>query len=271
MKKNLASFVALVLCMTAGSAMGAVAIKKAAPVTTQESSVSNATGSLVPSVLTLVTQVQELNSKQRALDAECEPSSAEIEAVNNLIKEWAKTGSVTDEEAFRRLGKSRCLNNDTYAASVSRFAATDIGSVCYESFGASDSQMVWYHFPKASKATYCPDGSPTSQCGKNVKTTSNVYEVFDLIDFGPADYVRSDNATMVAKLMDRADRCSDVKIDKKKKQMWGEFLTTAMGNVGKKTDTAAIMQTVSNITQNGGSLNSGLSSLGSIASQFIEK
>ena len=76
---------------------------------------------------------------------------------------------------------------------------------------------------------------------------------------------------MAAKLLDRADRCSDVKISKKKKQMWGEFLTTAMGNVGQKTITSAIMQTVGNIRQNGASLNGGLSSLGSIASQFMDK
>ena len=270
MKKNLASFVALVLCMTVGSAMGAVTIKKAEPVKTQQTSTSNATGSLVPSVLTLVSDVQALNAKKRDLDAECTPSSAEIEFVNNMMKEWAKTGSSTAEEAFRKLNRTRCDGGTGYESSVRYAAVTDMGTVCYDNFAESDKDMVWYHFPKASKAVYCPDGSPASTCGKNQKTVSNIYEVFDLIDFGVSDYNRQE-ATMAAKLLDRADRCSDVKISKKKKQMWGEFLTTAMGNVGQKTNTSAIMQTVGNITQNGASLNGGLSSLGSIASQFMDK
>ena len=270
MKKNLALFVITVLCATTNVAVGAVAIKKAAPVATQESSTTSTTGSLVPSVLTLVSDVQALNAKQRGLDTECTPSSAEIEFVNNTIKEWAKTGAATWEDVARKLNKTPCPGGVGYEAAVRYSAGTDLSITCYDNFDSeSDANMVWHFFPKASKATYCPDGS-YSCSSKEQKTVSNVYEIFDLVDFSAADYNRQE-ATMAAKLLDRTDRCSDTKISQKKRQMWGEFLTTTMGNVGQKTSTAQIIQTVGNITQNGASLNGGLSSLGSIASQFLDK
>lgn len=270
MKKSFASFIALVICMTAYAAVAAVTIKKAAPVATQEADATSAVGSLVPSVLTLVSEVQNLSAKQRALDAECIPSSAEITFVNNAMKEWAKTGEATWEDVARRLNKSPCPEGNGYEAAVKDAAGTDMEITCYDNFASeSDKLMVWYKFPKASKASYCPDGLPP--CTGKEKTVSNIYEIFDLIDFGVGDYTTRDNLTMAAKLLDKSESCSDVRISKKKREMWGAFLTTAMGNVGQKTNTSTIMQTVGNITQNGASLNGGLSSLGSIASQFLNK
>lgn len=270
MKKSLFIFTVSLVCVVTNVALAAVAIKKAAPVATQESSASSTAAGLVPSVLSLVSDVQNLNAKQRELDTECTPSSAEIEFVNNTIKEWAKTGAATADEIERRLNRQRCPGGSGFDASVRYSAGTDMNNICYDNFdSASDKNMVWHYFPKASKTTYCPDGSPT--CGKNEqKTVSNIYEIFDLVDFGVGDYNRQE-ATMAAKLVDKSDRCSSVKINKKKKQMWGEFLTTAMGNVGQKNSTTQIMQTVGDITKNGASLNGGISSLGAIATQFMDK
>ena len=271
MKKNLALFIAALLCVSVNAATAAVSIKKAAPVTTKENTVSSTTSSLVPSVLTLVSDVQALNAKQRELDAECIPSSAEIEFVNNTIKEWAKTGTATWESVSKRLGRAPCANGTCYEDEVKRSAGNGLGDIRYDNFATkSDELMVWYKFPKASKAEYCPDGS-LSCPAREKKTVSNIYEIFDLVDFGMADYTKRDNLTMAAKLLDRTERCSDVKISQKKKQMWGEFLVGTIGNVGQKTSTATIMQTVGNITKNGASLNGGLSSLGAIATQFMDK
>ena len=270
MKKNFALFFALALCATTNVALSAVNIKKAAPVATQEASATSTAGSLVPSVLTIVSNVQALNAKQRALDTECTPSSAEIEFVNNTIKEWAKTGAATWEEVARKLNQTPCPGGTCYEADVRYNAGTDSNVVRYDNFASkADENMVWYQFPRASKATYCPDGS-MSCSAREQKTVSNIYEIFDLIDFGAGDYTRQE-ATMAAKLLARTEDCSDVRIGKKKKEMWGEFLATTMGSVGQKTNTSTIMQTVGNITQNGASLNGGLSSLGAIASQFMDK
>lgn len=271
MKKNLALFIAALLCVSVNAATAAVSIKKAAPVATKETNASSTTGSLVPSVLTLVSDVQALNAKQRELDAECIPSSAEIEFVNNTIKEWAKTGSATWEDVSKRLGRAPCEDGTCYEATVKYSAGNGLGDVKYDNFATkSDELMVWYKFPKASKGQYCPDGSLNCS-DREKKTVSNIYEIFDLVDFGVGDYTKRDNLTMAAKLLDRSERCSDVKISQKKKQMWGEFLVGTMGNVGQKTNTATIMQTVGNITKNGASLNGGLSSLGAIATQFMDK
>lgn len=269
MKKNLAIFIASLLCVITSVATAAVAIKKAAPVATQESATSSTTASLVPSVLSLVSDVQNLNAQQRALDTECTPSSAEIEFVNNTMKEWAKTGTATWQEVESRLNRQHCQGGTGYQFWVKQNAGADMSTVCYDNFATkADEDMVWYQFPKASKATYCPDGS--DNCGDKAKTVTNIYEIFDLIDFGPGDYTKQE-ATMAAKLLARVDSCTDKKINNKKKQMWGEFLVNAMGNVGQKTSTSQIMQTVSGITQNGASLNGGLSSLGAIATQFMDK
>lgn len=270
MKKNLALFIVLALCATTNVGIAAVTIKKAAPVATQEASTTNTATSLVPSVLSLVSDVQALNAKQRELDTYCTPSSAEIEFVNNAIKEWAKTGTITAAEVSRKLNQTPCAGGVGYEAAVRYSAGTDMANICYDNFsGGADAQMVWDGFPKASKATYCPDGSPSCST-KDQKTVSNIYEIFDLIDFGVADYSRQE-ATMAAKLLARVEDCSDTRISKKKKEMWGDFIATAMGNVGQNTSTTQIMQTVGNITRDGASLNGGLSSLGSIASQFMDK
>lgn len=270
MKKNLAIFVATLLCATVSAATAAVTIKKAAPVATQDSATSSTTASLVPSVLSLVSDVQALSAKQRDIDTECMPSSAEITFVNDTVKEWAKTGSVTSDEVARKLNAQPCRGGVGYEAAVRYSAGTDMSNICYDNFASkSDEDMVWYEFPKASRTTYCPDGSPTCS-DKEKKNATNIYEIFDLIDFGAGDYTKQD-ATMAAKLLARVETCTDKKISQKKKQMWGEFLVNAMGNVGQKTNTSAIMQTVSGITQNGASLNGGISSLGAIASQFLDK
>ena len=270
MKKFFALFFMLGLCATTNVAMSAVTVKKAAPVATQESDAASSVGGLLPSVLNMVSNVQALNAKQRALDTECTPSSAEIEFVNNTIKEWAKTGAATWEEVARKLNQMPCPNGTGYEATVLLNAGTDSNILCYDNFGSeSDSNMVWYKFPRASKATYCPDG--TRNCpAREQKIVSNIYEIFDLVDFGAGDFTKQE-ATMAAKLLARTEDCSDVRVAKKKKEMWGEFLATTMGSVGQKTNTATIMQTVGNITQNGASLNGGLSSLGAIASQFMDK
>lgn len=269
MKKALIAFVAIFSYMTADVAMGAVAIKKAAPVATQKASIESTAGSLVPSVLSLVSNVQQLTAKQKEMTTECIPSSAEITFVDNTIKEWAKTGAMSAEDVRRQLKRRPCPGGNNYAAEVEEHMATgQDDDICYDYFtGYGNQGMVWEGYPKVGMATYCDDGSSTC---KNKKTVSDIYEIFNLIDFTEPDYTRTE-ATMAAKLISKIENCSTAKLSQKKRAMWGEFLTTTMGSVGTKTNTSTIMDTVGNITKSGTNLTGGLSSLGSIATQFLNK
>lgn len=268
MKKALFAIAGLVSCMTATVAMGAVAIKKAAPVATQAASTTSNTGSLVPTVLSLVSNVQQLSSKQNDMMTECVPSSAEITFVDNIVKEWAKTGTMSAQDVQKKLKRKPCSGGSGYAFDVKYNAATGLDDVCYDTFvGYGNDGMVWYGFPKVGKVEYCDDGSESC---KNKKTASDIYEIFDLVDFGYADYTKAE-ATMAAKLIAKVDECTDKELSKKKRAMWGEFLTTTLGSVGQKTNTGTIMDTVGSITKSGTNVSGGLSSLGSVATQFLNK
>lgn len=268
MKKALIAFVAITSCMTMQVAMGAITVKKAAPVATQSASSSSTTASLVPTVLSLVSDVQSLNAKQKELTTECVPSNTEITFVNNAVKEWAKTGAMSAEEVKKQLKRPSCENASSYEVSVKLAAGSGVDNICYNTFSDySDVGTVWAGYPKVGIAKYCDDG--TDNC-KNKKTKSDIYEIFNLVDFSEADYTKQE-ATMAAKLIAKIENCSDAKLSQRKRAMWGEFLTTTIGSVGQKTNTATIMNTVGSITKSGTNVSSGLSSLGSVATQFLNK
>ena len=268
MKKALIVIIAIVSCVTADVATAAVAtVKKAAPVATKTSS-SNTTSSLAGTALQFGLNVAQLAKQQKEMTAECIPSSAEITFVNNTIKEWAKTGAMTAQEVEDRLDRRPCSGGVGYESDVRESATTDLDDICFDNFvGYGDEGTVWYKYPKVGLATYCPDGSYTCST-KNKKTKSDIYEIFNLIDFTQDDYTKQE-ATMAAKLISKIENCSNAKLSQKKRAMWGEFLTTTIGGVGQKTSTGNIMDTVSQLTQNGSM--GGLSSLGTIATQVLSK
>jgi len=268
MKKSVIAFVATFLFVTTNVAMGAVTIKKAVPVATQAASGGTAAASLVPSVLTLVSNVQQLSAKQKEMEKECVPSSAEITFVDNIVKEWAKTGAMTAEQVQQRLGRKPCAGGVGYATDVKFDAATGTGDICYDNFvGTGNVDTVWFGFPKVGLVSYCADG--TNEC-KNKKTASDIYQIFDLVDFGYDDYTPQE-ATMAAKLIAKMDNCADSELSDKKRAMWGEFLTTTIGGVGQKTNTNAIMEAVGNLSKSGTNVTGGLSSLGSVATSILNK
>lgn len=269
MIKKLLTFLCMALVAVVSDATAAVTVKKAAPVATQTSSAPADTASLVGTVLGLVSSVQQLNAQQKALTAECLPSSKEITFVNNMMKEWAKVGEMTADEAQTRLNRRRCTAaRGGYALAVRIAAGTDATEICYDYFsGDGNDGMVWANFPMASTATYCTDGS--LDC-KNKATVSDIYEIFNLIDFAEADYTDGDNRTMAANLMSKIENCSYAKLSAKKRAMWGEFLTNTVSNMGQSTNTGAIMDSVGKMTSSGGGLG-GLGSLGSIVQQITNK
>ncbi len=274
MKKILLFFMGAVVAVH-GTA-GAVTIKKAAPVVKQQTSAQNVGANLLPTVINLVSGIQALNQKQKDLTAECVPSSQEITFVNNTIKEWAKTGAATAEEIQGKMnGMKRCdTSSGGYEASVRIAADTeDDELICYDYFGdSSDNGTVWYQFPKAVSTYYCTDGSVSGCSEKNRKQVSNIYDVFNLIDFTEADYTAQE-AKMAASLLSKIENCSYAKISAKQKALWGEFLVGTVGSLGQKTNTASIMETVSGMAGTLGSGNAlqSLGGLGSMATQFLNK
>ncbi|MBE6460694.1 MAG: hypothetical protein E7007_02180 [Alphaproteobacteria bacterium] len=268
MKKFLLFFVGTIF-MAQNVAM-AVTIKKAAPVATKAASTTDNTASLVGSVLGLVSGVKQLTQQQKALTAECIPSSSEITFVNNTIKEWAKTGAKTADEVQTSLGMKRCTTPTGGYESTTRIAqGTDEKDlICYDWFGGSGNDgMVWEKFPMAVSTYYCTDGSLTGCSDKNKQYVSNIYDVFNLIDFDTADYTQQE-AKMAGTLISKIENCSYAKLNAKKKALWGEFLVDTVGGLGQKTNTATIMQTVGGVANSGGM--GALQSLGSIATQFMQ-
>lgn len=268
MKKFLLLFIATIF-MAQDAAM-AVTIKKAAPVATKPTSVADTGASLVPTVLSLVSGVKQLTQQQKALTAECIPSSAEVNFVNNTIKEWAKTGAKTADEVQTSLGMKRCTTpTGGYQSTIRIAEGTDEKDlICYDWFGGSGNDgMVWEKFPMAVSTYYCTDGSLTGCSDKNKQYVSNIYDVFNLIDFDTADYTQQE-AKMAGTLISKIENCSYAKLNAKKKALWGEFLIDTVGGLGQKTNTATIMQTVGGVANSGGM--GALQSLGSIATQFMQ-
>ncbi len=251
-----------VLC---GVADAAVSVKKAAPVATKEAGKTDASASLVGSVLNLVSSVQAINAKKKALTEDCIPTSAEINFVDKTIKEWAMTGASSASEI--KLPGEPCDNlSGNYALNAERAEATESTDVCYDIFtGSGNENMVWFGFPKVGKATFCPGGELTC---KNKKTVSNIYEIFNLVDFTAEDYTAQE-ATMAAKLIDKIERCSDAKLSAKKRALWGDFFISTLSNVGQKTNTANILQQVTSVTNSGGGLGA-LGGLGGVV-QYLDK
>lgn len=264
----------VLICATAFGAANVLMPKKADSVVKRDASTSTtATGaSLLPTAANLVLSVIQLNQQQKALTAECEPTSREITFVNNMIKEWANAGGRNPFSASRAV--RACSANESYATTV-RYAGTSIGvdnsTICWDTFTESEARnAVWSGYPKASVAEYCSDGSDNlSMCGKNSrKKVTNMWTLFDLIDFENKDYTQGE-ASQAAALLEKATKCSTNKLAAKRLETFGGFITNTIGNLGKTTNTDTVMNAVSGIVGQSGWGNIG--GIANVAAQFLDK
>ena len=88
-----------------------------------------------------------------------------------------------------------------------------------------------------------------------------------MIDFSAEDLYGANEVTMFGNLTNKIEKCSDAKLSARKRQMWGEFLTDTITNLGQPTNTGTIMDAVSGITSGGG-LGS-IGNIGNLAVQFL--
>lgn len=262
MKKVLSIFV-ICACTATCVSQAAVNIKKAAPVATKKADATETATSLLPTVVGLVGNVQNLQAQQKQLTADCTPTSDEISTVNDLVKEWAKLGETTPENAHSGLGDRDCTGAFQY-----HLEFDDEKEKCYEVFKTSaDEGTVWYEFPKVSSGQRCKEGNK-----KNCAVETNMYEIFAKIPFGNADYTKAE-ATKIAKLKEKAERCSDSRIKAAKAELYGGFLTQTLSSVGQSTGAAGTSSVLDAVSSMGGSgdLKSMLPSLGSMATQAMDK
>lgn len=279
MKKLVLIFI-VVACATASLSYGAVSVKtvgvkKAAPVATKQADKLESATSLLPTVIGLVGNLQTLNAQQQQLSSECAPTSDEINTVNNLVKEWAKLGTTTADNAVSGLGYpcSGNLEDNTGSSLYENYMVDNISekrAECYESFTdkKADKDTLWYKFPKASRATICDDVVSK----KNCKNVSNIYDVFEKIPFSEEDYTIAE-AGKISKLLEKMNKCAPGKLNAAKRELYGNFLTQTLGTVGQSTGaagTSAVLEAVSGLGGSG-NLNSMLPSLGQMATQVLDK
>ena len=239
MKKFLVVCGAIIMALDVCTAFGAANVlvpKKANSVAKREeaTSVTNVGGSLLPTAINLVGGVMQLNKQQQELVAECKPTQKEITFVNNLVKEWAIAGAANPFES------KTCPSGETYKLRVSENAGSlDAEDICYDSWSDLEANgAVWAGFPKADVATYCPGGG-TCATSKQ-KTVTNLYDIFDAIDFEEKDYTKAE-AIQANALLEKSAKCSGSKLAAKRLESFGGFVTNAIGNMGQKTNTASVM------------------------------
>lgn len=240
-------------------------------VSSKKTSAIDTGASLVPNVIALIGGIKQISQQQKVLTDNCIPTAQEIDFVNKMVKEWAKTGSITATDAQKALGTKPCSQpTGGYQASVRISADTDEEAViCHDWFGgSSDKDMVWEGFPMASKTYYCTDGSLSGCAEKYRKEVSNMYDIFNLIDFSSdQDYTAQElQSQMASKIITKTEQCSYSKLNAKKKALWQDFLINSVGTLGQKTNTSAIMQAVGNATSGGGNI---IQNLGSTVTNFI--
>lgn len=271
MNKYLLSFI-VGLFVAQGCATAAITVKKASSVAKKETSVQNVGGSLLPTAITLFQTVKQLNQQQQELSAECEPSSQEINWVNKMIKEWAKSGGILPKND-KIGGMSKCDSGNSYASSIKNNILFE-EDVCYDVFDdGADKGMIWEDYPKATTTTYyIVDGeySATGKRAKDKRVASNIYDVFNLIDFTTEDYTAED-AKMVTRLNEKMEKCAPAKLSAKKAAMWGDFVMGAVGTIGQNTNTGSLMETVSGLVSSGGGMGGALQSLSGVATSLLDK
>jgi len=258
------------------SGAGGFVPKKASAVAMKESefSTSKLGASLLPNVVSLATSAVQIVKQQKELSAECEPTSREINFVNNMVKEWAYAGAANPlgddpENDERNCSQKSNTSGYTYRNYIEdNYDSMESVADCFDVFDKSEADgAVWANFPKASVATYCPDGS----CTKNSKKASNMWELFDLVEFTEDDYTVDEWKEATA-LMEKAKNCSAGVLAAKKKEALTGLVTGAISNVGQSSgtgDTSSIMEMVTGMAGQKGL--GGLGGITSMAGQFLNR
>lgn len=269
MKKKFAFFMAVVAGLISVSAMAAdFKVKKSSSVKKQEQSglESVTSGSLVPGVIGLVSNVSALNKQTKELAAECVPTSAEITWVNNMVKEYAKIADIAADDMRNKIGSKPCDNDSQYTQEVQTNKPAN-QDVCVPVFN-EETNVVWFNYPRANYAKYCAGDVSYTCADAKKKTETNIYEIFGSINFSQEDYT-ADEAAMYGKMMEKTEKCAPGKVSQRQKEAYATFLKSTIAGAGTSTNTGGIMEAVGGLTSGGGL--SGVGSLAPSVLQFLDK
>ncbi|MFQ6777834.1 MAG: hypothetical protein ACLRFI_00860 [Alphaproteobacteria bacterium] len=243
MRKFSAFFVVIFGSLTICNADGAVVVKKASSVAKQEveamDSVASASSNLLPTALGLIDNLSKLKQQQKQLTEECVPTSTEISWMNDVIKKWAMTGQKTAEEAQGLMKLAPCVDGQTYSAQVQAM----VEEPCFDTF--NDKGMIWDAYPKASVATRTKDGTKVKQ------TLSNIYIVFEIMDFSDADLLPSEK-TVYNSVVAKREKCSETKLTQRQRSLKKDFAMGVLSTVGQKQGTGDVLNAVGTFFDQGG-------------------
>lgn len=261
-------FIVLFSMIFCTNSFSAVKINKKSSVSTAKSKDSGLVdglkgSSLVPGVIGLVGSVMDINAKQKALTANCVPTGSEINFINTMIKEYAKSGGGKNNLLA---GHTLCDEKSSYSSSVKLLSSSKIPE-CYEPFNLLG-KNIWDQYPKATTAKICPNGDIVCS-GKEI-TVTNAYDLFGIISFffSSEDYTEGESR-QISGLLKKTEECSKSSLDMKKRELWTNFIVNTAGSIGKNTNTGNIIQQVGAIS--GGGVGGILNTIAPVATQFMDK
>jgi hypothetical protein len=229
----------------------AATIKKAAAVAEQKQTGADAAAGtdLVGTAIGLFAGFQNLKKQEEALSNACAPSDQEIAFVNQMIQQYAMIGERSGSEMFSSLPPKEFTLGCAYEDTVAEGEGV---TLCYDAYtdGKDDAtkRPIWYLYPKASKAFKCPPDKPNCDT-KDKRYYSNIYDIYGAMGWSDAD-LTPDELSAHSKLMAKIEECSPEVLKRKKQEMTGSLITGTLGSIGKKQNTAGIMQQVQGMSQN---------------------
>lgn len=271
--KNLLKIFIMAVLLAPCVSMAEIVVHKKSVVSKPESSsgqsgkVESVMGLLTP-VLSTVQGVMQLKQATQELSANCVPTDSEIRTVNELVQEWAKIGDTNANGAVS--GLERVSANDTYQNAMENADKNTIYADVFQdskcknySDGCDNTDCnIWCGYPKASKAKL---GN-----GKNV---SNIYDIFAKIPFDPKDYTKSE-LDKVSKLIEKSEKCAPGKIGAKKRELWGNFLTGTIANIGTSAGVSGVgdvMQMATQFSGSSGGVSNLLGGFGQMVPAILDK
>ncbi|MDR0319509.1 MAG: hypothetical protein LBH81_02100 [Rickettsiales bacterium] len=226
--------------------------KKADVVATKEAPSAMSAGSLASTALALGLGAMNINQQFKALSASCVPSQTDINFVQRMVLEVAKTG-VNAKDFTSALG-DECDYDGAFRENAIGRANNTIKTRCFEPIknASSDSRNVngIIVCSVASAGNNCEStlegavlvGFPKVSSEQIKKSTgetvyaSNIHDIFAAVmgHFGPDDLLESEIAS-AQRLTALADQCSEVRLAAKQKEVWMGFAQEAIMGVSAGT------------------------------------